>query len=69
MLKTNCIKSNKGKSNRPVGRTVTSSSLDWEVSSSNLRMVESDTELSTARHRCGISLKGAMLPRPNYADP
>ena len=37
-------------------------SLEREVCGSNLGPVKSDTVLSTARHRCDISLKRAVLP-------
>ena len=36
--------------NRPVGRAVTRSSLEWEVWGSNLGLVKSNTVLPTARH-------------------
>ena len=52
---------------RPVGRAVTRSSLEREVRGSNLGPVKSDTVLPTARHRCNISSKGAVLPGRNDA--
>ena len=48
---------------RPVGRAVTSSPLEREVLDSNLGPVKSDTVLPTARHRCNILSKGAVLWR------
>ena len=54
--------------NRPVGRAVTRSSLKREVCGSNLGTVKSDTVLLTARHRCDISSKGAMLPGRDDAE-
>ena len=53
---------------RPVGRAVTRSSLEREVRGSNLGPVKSDTVLPTARHRCSISSKGAVLPGRNDAE-
>ena len=53
---------------RPVGRAVTRSSLEREVWGSNLGPVKSDTVLPTARHRCDISSKGAVLPGRNDAE-
>ena len=47
---------------RPVGRAVTRSSLEREVRGSNLGPDKSDTLLPTARHRCDIFVKGAVLP-------
>ena len=58
----------KGKANQPVGRAVTRSSLERKVWDSNLRLVKSDTVLPTARHRCDISSKGAVLPGRNDAE-
>ena len=52
----------------PVGRAVTRSSLERKVWGSNLYPVKSDTVLPTARHRCNISSKGAVLPRRNDAE-
>ena len=49
--------------NRPVGRAVTRSSLEWEFSGSNLGPVKLDTVFPTAHHRCDISSNGAVLPR------
>ena len=46
----------------PVGRAVTRSSLEREVGGSSLGPAKLDTVLPTARHRCDISLKEAMLP-------
>ena len=40
----------------------------FEVWGSNLGSVESDTALSTARHRCDISSKGAVARRCNVAN-
>ena len=54
--------------NRPDGRAVTRSSLEREVWGSNLGPVKSDTMLPTARHRCDISSKEAVLPRRNDAE-
>ena len=53
---------------RPVGRAVMRSSLEREVRGSNLGPVKSDTVLPTARHRCNISSKGAVLPGRNDAE-
>ena len=47
--------------NRPIGRAITRSSLEREVRGSNLGQVKSDTLSPTARHRCDISLKRAVL--------
>ena len=49
-------------------RAVTRSSLEREVRGSNLGPVKSDTMLPTARHRCNISSKGAVLPGRNDAE-
>ena len=46
----------------PVGREVTRLFLEQEVSSSNLGPVMLDTVLPTARHRCDITSKEAVLP-------
>ena len=54
--------------NRPVGRVATRSSQEWEVWGSNLGPVKSDTVLPTARYRCDISSKGAVLPGYNEAE-
>ena len=54
--------------NRPVGRAVTRSSLEREVWGSNLGPVKSDTVLPTARHRCDIYSKGAVLPGRNEVE-
>ena len=54
--------------NRPGVRAVTRSSLEREVRGLNLGPVKSDTVLPTARHRCNISLKGAVLPGRNDAE-
>ena len=51
-----------------VCRAVTGSSLKREVWGSNLGLVKSDTVLPTARHRCDISSKGAVLPGRNDAE-
>ena len=53
---------------RPVGRAATRSSLEREVWGSNLGPIKSDTVLPTARHRCDISSKGAVLPGRNDAE-
>ena len=53
---------------RPVGQELTRSSLEREVSGSNLGPVKLDTVLPTARHRCEISSKGAVLPGRNDAE-
>ena len=53
--------SNWADNHRPVCRVVTCLSLEREVWDSNLGPVKSDTMLPTARHRCEISSKGAML--------
>ena len=45
----------------PVGRAVIRSSLVREVWGSNFGPVKSDTVLPTARHRCDIISKGAVL--------
>ena len=50
---------------RPVGQTVTRSSLKREVRGSNLGPVKSNTVLPTVRHRCDISSKVAVLPGRN----
>ena len=49
-------------------RAVTRSSLEREVRGSNLGPVKSDTVLPTARHRCDISSKGAVLLGRNDAE-
>ena len=36
--------------------------LEWEVCSSNLRLVKSDTVLAMACHCCGISLPAGAMP-------
>ena len=54
--------------NRPVGRAVTHSSLKRDVWSSNLGPVKSDTVWPTARHRCDISSKEAVLRGRNDAE-
>ena len=51
-----------------VGRAVIRSSLEREVLLSNLEPVESDTVLPTARHRCDISSKEAVLLVRNDAE-
>ena len=51
-----------------VGQAVTRSSLEREVRGSNLGPVKSYTVLPTARHRCNISSKGAVLPGRNDAE-
>ena len=51
-----------------VGQAVTRSSLEREVWDSNLGPIKSDTVLPTARHRCDISSKGAVLPGRNDAE-
>ena len=47
---------------------LTRSSLEREVGGSNLGPVKSNTVLPTARHRCDISSKGAVLPGRNDAE-
>ena len=44
------------------------SSLEPEVRGSNLGPVKSDTVLPTARHRCDISSKDAVLPGDNDTE-
>ena len=44
------------------------SSLEREVWGSNLGSVKSDSVLPTARHRCRISSKEAVLPGRNDAE-
>ena len=51
-----------------IGRAVTHSSLEWEVQGSNVGPVKSDAVLPTARRRCKISSKEAMLPGRNDAE-
>ena len=51
-----------------VGRAVSRSSLEREVRGSNLGPVKSDTVLPTARHRCDISSKEAVLPGRNDSE-
>ena len=53
---------------RPVGQAVTRSSLEREVWGSNLGPVKLDTVLPTARHRCDIFSKAAVLPWRNDAE-
>ena len=53
---------------RLVGRAVTRSSLEREVWGSNRGPVKSFTVLPTARHRCDISSKEAVLPGRNDAE-
>ena len=53
---------------KTAGRALTRSYLEREVRSSNLGLVKSNTVLPTARHRCGISSKGAVLPECNDAE-
>ena len=53
---------------RPVGRAVTRSSLEREVWGSNLGPIKLGTVLPTARHRCDISSKEAVLPGRNDAE-
>ena len=53
---------------RLVGQAVMRTSLEREIWGSNLGPVKSDKVLPTARHRCDISLKGAVLPRRNGAE-
>ena len=57
-----------GRSYQPVGRAVTPSSSEREVCGSNLGPVKSDTVLPTARHRCDISSKEAVLSGRNDAE-
>ena len=54
--------------NWPVGRAEVHSSLEREVRGLNLVPVKSDTVFPTARHRCNVSSKEAMLPRSNDAE-
>ena len=54
--------------NRPVGRVVNRSYLEREVGRLNLETVKSDTVLPTARHRCDVSSKGAVLRGRNDAE-
>ena len=54
--------------NQPVGLAITRSSLEREVWGSNLKPVKSNTVFVTARHRCDISSKGAVLPGRNDAE-
>ena len=49
-------------------RTVTRRWMEREVWGSSLGPVKSDTVLPTARHRCDISSKGALLPGRNDAQ-
>ena len=58
----------RNKKHRPVGRAVTRSALEREVWGLNIGPVKSNTVLPTARHRCGISSKGAVLPGCNDAE-
>ena len=44
------------------------SSLERDFRGSNLGPVKSDTVLPTARHRCDISSKEAVLPGRNDAE-
>ena len=44
------------------------STLEWKVCGSNLGPVKSDAVLPTARQRCNISSKGAVLPGRNDAE-
>ena len=53
---------------KTVGRALTRSSLEREIRSSNLGPVKSNTVLPMARHRCDISLKGAVLTERNDAE-
>ena len=53
---------------RPVGGEVTCWSLEREVWGSNLGPVKSDTGLSTARLRCDVTSKEAVLARRNDAE-
>ena len=54
--------------NWTVGRAVTRSSLEREVSGSNLEPVKSDTVLPTTRRCFDISSKVAVLPGRNDAE-
>ena len=58
----------KGANLSKIKQTNTRSSLEREVWGSNLGPVKSDTVLPTARHRCDISSKGAVLPGRNDAE-
>ena len=51
-----------------VGRVVTRSFMVREDRGSNLGPVKSNIEFPTVRHRCNISMKGAVLPRRNDAQ-
>ena len=42
--------------------------MEQEVRGSNLGLVKSNTVLPTARHRCDISLKEAVLPGRNDVE-
>ena len=53
---------------RPVGRVEARSPLEREVWGSNLGPVKSNTVLATARLRCNISSKGAVLAGRNNAE-
>ena len=52
----------------PVGRAVTRLPLEQEDRDSNLGPVKWNTVLQTARHRCDISSKGAVLPGRNNKE-
>ena len=65
---TNVNRKQKSQYHRPVGRGGTRSSPERKVRGSNLGPAISDKLLPTARHRCGISLKGAVLPERYDAE-
>ena len=48
--------------NQPVGQVVMHSFVEQRGQGSNLGLLKSNTVLPTARHRCNISLKEAVLP-------
>ena len=53
---------------RRIGRAVTRSFPEREIWDLNLRPAKSNRVLPTARHRCNISSKGAVLPKRNDAE-
>ena len=63
-----CFKTRLFPEHRPVGRAITRSSLEREVWGSNLGPVKLDTVLPTARHRCDIFSKRAVLSGCNDAE-
>ena len=50
------------------GRALTRSSIEREAGGSNFGSVKSNTELPTARHRCNIASKEAVLPERSDAE-